>query len=621
MWRRPALAALLVVAACSPAPAPQRSTAPIAPSSSGAQRLSSALSDMYASRYTVAQREFAALLAASPRDADAVASFALFLNYTGKSDPAQSEAALATAVAPTSAYAYAVLCRVNDWAAQYESAVTAGRRAIQLSPSQPLAHLFLSEALADTGQLVDAQAQIDAARPLIDAQPTPYLKAELLRETGNLAGDRGDDAGHLDSFKSANAQQPGWLYRTSEVVEALSGANDAAAARQTLETAAATAPEDPLVLAQLGADAISIGDSELANTTWAEAARLAPSDPDILVAAGEVQVAVNHDFNAATADFQAALRADPANLQAAGYLMALARYVHRDPESGRAAIAAAVGAAPGRQGQRARTAPDPDARIQADAQRALDDVNAARRAAALPPVHLDSRLAASAESHSYYWLFNNLSPTVSGLGIHEETAGLTGYSGSFPWTRAVAHGYPNQRIGEDIDHRGDPVKAVDEWVNSVFHRFAIVRADLEAVGYGAAAAGPLLMEDLEFGFGPESSAGPVLYPGSGQSEVPAMFVDNELPDPVPAGQPRTTGSPVTVTFAAADSVQVTSFTLQDSSGHALSAYTGIPSDATENSAWLLPHSVFTPSSAYTAHIVARINGHSYDRSWTFTTAG
>jgi len=266
------------------------------------------------------------------------------------------------------------------------------------------------------------------------------------------------------------------------------------------------------------------------------------------------------------------------------------------------------------------TPADPTAQQAADAARALDDVNRARAAAGLPPVKLDSHLNSSALSHSYFWLFNNLSDTVSGLGIHQETPGLAGFSGRWPWDRAAAFGYPNQRIGEDIDHRGDPVKAVDDWVNSVFHRFAIVRPDLQVVGYGEAAAGPILMEDLEFGFAASSSLGPVLYPGDGQAQVPAIFVDNELPDPVPSGQPRTTGSPVTVTFGQDDRVSVSSFTLSDASGHTLPAYSDVPDEADENSAWLLPHAALQPNTAYTAHIVARVNGQAFDRTWSFTTA-
>ena len=247
-------------------------------------------------------------------------------------------------------------------------------------------------------------------------------------------------------------------------------------------------------------------------------------------------------------------------------------------------------------------------------------MNTARAAAGLAPVRLDPRLSASALSHSFYWLFNYFAPSVSGLGIHLETRGDPGYSGAYPWTRAVGFDYPNERIGEDITHSGAPGTAVAEWVNSVFHRFAIMRPDLRYVGYGEADIGSVLIEDMEFGFAVAAPAAPVLYPGAGQTHVPATFVDNELPDPVPAGKPRTTGYPVTVTFSAADRVSMHSFTLTSPSGAVLAAYVLAPSGSTENSASLLPVSPLVAGAAYTARISATVNGSAYSRTWTFTVA-
>jgi hypothetical protein len=234
-------------------------------------------------------------------------------------------------------------------------------------------------------------------------------------------------------------------------------------------------------------------------------------------------------------------------------------------------------------------------------------------------VQLDPRLSASARSHGYYWLFNNLSPAVAGLGIHLETQGFAGFSGAEPWDRATAAGYPDQRVGEDITHRGAADSAVADWVNSVFHRFAIMRPDLTVIGYGSADAGSVLIEDMEFGFAVARSTTPVVYPGAGQTNVPATFVDNELPDPVPAGASRTTGYPVTVTFSVADAVRMTAFTVAGPDGRTLPAYSLPPSGGTENSASLLPVSPLQAGTRYTAHITAYVNGTRFDRTWTFTT--
>jgi hypothetical protein len=235
-------------------------------------------------------------------------------------------------------------------------------------------------------------------------------------------------------------------------------------------------------------------------------------------------------------------------------------------------------------------------------------------------VHLDPRLSASALSHSFYWLFNYFSPSVNGLGIHREARGDPGFTAVYPWTRAAVFGYPNPRIGEDITHSGAPDSAVAEWVNSVFHRFAIMRPDLRVIGYGEANLGSVYMEDMEFGFAVAGPAAPVLYPAAGQLHVPATFVDNELPDPVPPGKPRTTGYPVTVTFSEAENVSMHAFTLTSPGGAVLAAYVLSPAGSTENSASLLPVAPLVAGAVYTARISATVNGAAYTRTWTFTVA-
>ena len=57
----------------------------------------------------------------------------------------------------------------------------------------------------------------------------------------------------------------------------------------------------------------------------------------------------------------------------------------------------------------------------------------------------------------------------------------------------------------------------------MFHRFSILRPDLRVIGYGEAEVGSVAMEDMEFGFAIATPAAPVLYPGAGQTQVPAII--------------------------------------------------------------------------------------------------
>ncbi|TMB93432.1 MAG: hypothetical protein E6J40_15115, partial [Chloroflexi bacterium] len=150
-------------------------------------------------------------------NAEAHAQYALFLNYRTRFAAARAEAERAGALDARDGRVAAILCRVDDWSQMLAQAVTAGRDAIRLAPRDPLAHLFLAEALADSGETAAAQREIGAASALISAASSAYLRAELHREQANLEGDRGDGHARVGAFQAARDAQPGWLYRSVEL--------------------------------------------------------------------------------------------------------------------------------------------------------------------------------------------------------------------------------------------------------------------------------------------------------------------------------------------------------------------------------------------------------------------
>jgi tetratricopeptide (TPR) repeat protein len=619
--RRGILVIALALTACSAAPAsPASPTAAPARAGDPVAELDAAQQQMFGNRYAAAAQAYSSIVRDHDGSAIAHADRALFLNYTRDLAGARLEADRAAQLAPADPHVAAARCRVDDWAARLATAVPEGRNAVAGLPDDPLAHLFLSEALADSGDAGAASKELDAAARLIGASAPAYLRAELHRERANAAHDRGDTAGQLAELTAARDAQPGWIERTSELVDAQNAAGDVAGARNALDASLALVPDDTATLASLGSLALADSDFPAAKTLFDRALARTRSDPAVLAGRAEVAVALDRDLDTAERLLAAALRLDPENGGIAGFLFGIDADLRGDPPRGLHVIAEAVNGTD-HKGLLDRTPPDPLAQQDADAQRALDAVNAARRSAALPPVSLESHLDDSARRHALYWLFNNASPDVVGLGIHHETAGSPGFVGVNSWNRAAALGYPNERIGEDITHHGDPVLAVGDWVNSVYHRFAIVRPDLVAVGFGDAHVGPLVIEDMEFGFAPPARSAPVLYPGDGQAQVPAIFVDNELPDPVPAGQPRTTGYPVTADWGQADSVRLQSFTLHSAAGAEAPGYVIGPSVLSENSATLLPAAPLQAKTVYTATLSAVVNGAAQTWTWSFTTAG
>lgn len=589
-------------------------TARVAAALRGAQGL------VFANQYHAADAAYASLVATHPASAGAHAAYALFLNDEHSFAEALRQAQLAVAAGGRDAYPAAVLCRVRDWSNRLDDAIAAGRRAVQLDDRQPAGHLYLAEALADHGDTTAAEQQITRAAQLIGPAADAYDRAELARERANLAHDLGKPDQQLVDLTAARDAQPGWVERSSELAQFYLDQGKLDLARSTLQTVITLAPDDPGPLVSLGSVAVFEGDFATAATVLHRAVPLDPNDSGLLDFLAEVDVAQGHDPAAAQRELLASLRLNPGDEQAVAYLLALGRATGSDQAAIHDQINEAVSGDRGpREAERHRTPPDPVATQALHRATALAAVNQERALAGLPPVREDDRLSTSAEAHSEYWLFNNASASVANLGIHKETPGLLGFVGVNAWDRAVAWGYPNRRIGEDITHRGDAVDAVGDWVNSVYHRFPIMRPDLEVIGYADVVIGPLPMQDMEFGFGPPTDFTPVAFPADGQVNVPAVFIDNELPDPVPAGAPRTTGSPVTVTFSPLQSVRVSSFTVAGPDGAALPAYVLPPTVETENSASLLTVSPLSAHTRYTAHLSAQLNGHGYERTWSFTT--
>jgi Flp pilus assembly protein TadD len=623
--RRPSAVLLLVVlqlAGCSSAP-PQP-PAPVTPQAVTAA-LAAADSLFFENHYDEAQRGYARLVGRAPGDPLAHAAYALFLNYRMDFTAALAEARTAVAAGPRSGRAQAVLCRVQDWSMHVDEAVAAGTRAVSLAPADPLTHLFLSEALADHGDREGAQRQIDAAAAALGPQSSAYERAEIHRERANLARDAGDKAGEVAADIAAHDQQPGWVERSSELAGAYIDSNQLDAAHRVLEGALALAPADAQLLASLGSLALQQPDFATAEQAYTRLLALTPRDPSVLEAVAEVAMAVHHDSRGARQLLLRALAADPNDIAAVDFILRLARTVDGDEAVAREQIQDTVAAVRGVDGPRPRplVIPDPDAARAAHGLVALAEVNRARSAAGVGPVILDPQLSQSAAAHCFYWLANNALPAVADLGIHRETPGTPGFTGVRAGDRANAAGWHGVSISEDITHRGGAVAAVTDWVDSVYHRFPIIRPDLRSIGYADCSLGPLPMEDMEFGFGAApagSRSTPVLVPGDGQRDVPTTFLDNELPDPLPTGAARNAGFPVTVTFDQAAGVRLRGLSLRDASGAEVPAYTLSPGADNENSASLLPRSPLKAANLYTAQITATVDGHAYERTWSFRTA-
>ena len=534
------LAAVLVLTACSSSSTPPPAATPSPP---GAQAVATALAAaealFFANHYDDAQRGYAELVAIAPGSASAHAAYALFLNYRMDFPAALTEARAGVSAAAGDGRVRAVLTRVQDWSMHIDDAVASGARAIAVAAADPLTHLFYSEALADHGETAAAQAQIDAASAALGAHSTDYERAELQRERANLARDSGDTAGELSADLAAHDLQPGWIERSSELAGADIDNNQLPGAHQVLQAALALAPDDARLLATLGSVAIQQPDYATADQVYTRLLRISPRDPTVLEFAALVAMAVHRELEGGAARLLLrAIAADPTDVAAADFILHLARSVDGDEAAAREQILDTVATVEGADGSRPRpvTVPDPTAQLHAHGLLALAEVNRARLAAGVAPVTLDAGLSQSADFHCFYWLANNALPQVADLGIHQETPGQPGFTGVRAGDRAYAAGFRGGAIYEDITHRGGATAAVSDWVDSIYHRFPIIRPELRTIGSADRSIGPLPMEDMEFGMGPPPArtSPPVLdppRPARGADHLPRQ----RAPLPAPQG--------------------------------------------------------------------------------------
>ncbi len=589
---------------------------PVAPKTSGPSA-ESALALMFQNKYAAATSQLQDLIKAHPQDAKDHAAYALILNYETKQKAALDEAQKAQSLAPHDGFVLTILTRVEDWNDDIQSAARDGAAAVKSAPGSTLAHVFYAEALADVGQYANAQTQLAKGAELAK-KGTDYDKAEVERNWANYYRDKKDYTQALVHLKLAAGAQPKWVERLLELARFSVARQDLSGATQFLQRAATLSPDDAGLREQLGEVALFAQDYDVAKTAYQAALQLQPRSALDLKMLGDIAVARDKDATTAARDERAAVAAEPTDQEAGAYLVAVLRYLNKDETS--AAQAAKETVAPGGVGAApAATYVDLD-KAAADRQAlALATVNRYRRLAGLGPVTSSTIIHQSALAHAFYTFFNGALASIRDLGIHKEESSGQGYVGGNVLTRAQHFGYPQRSMAEVITHRTDPAGAVSDWIDSVYHRFPLLRADLLEVGYGDAYLGPMTVQVMDMSYRETTSGRVILYPADNQINVPAAFNGNEIPDPAPnASYPI--GYPVTATFDRNARVTITAFHLLDHSGADLPGISLQPSNETENSFAFLANTPLQAGTTYTAELTYTLNGVAGGKTWHFTTA-
>jgi tetratricopeptide (TPR) repeat protein len=602
------LVAALLAACDSIAPKPTGPTA------------QSALDLMFQNKYSAAASQLQDLIKAHPQDARDHASYALLLNYETKQKQALDEARKAQQLAPNDGFVLTVLTRVEDWNNNLQAAATDGATAVKLSPSSALARAFYGEALADVGRYSDAQSQLNKGAALAKSG-SDYEKAEIDRNWANYYRDKKDFTQSLNYLKLAAGAQPNWVERLLELARFSIGQQDLTGATQYLERAATLSPDDAGLREQLGEVALFAQDYNVAKSAYQAALKLQPRSALDLEILGDIAVALDKDTTTATNDERAAIAAQPTDDEAGAYLVAVLRYLVKDQAAAQQAAKATVAPTPGP--GPAATFVDLDQLALNRQAAAVAAVNQYRKLAGLAPVNTSTVIHQSALAHAFYTFFNGASPKIRDLGIHLEQSDGLGYTGDNVLARAQHFGYPQRSMAEVITHQSDPGGAVSDWIDSVYHRFPILRADLLELGYGDAYLGPMTVQVMDMSYRETATGRVVLYPAPGQANVPTAFNGNEIPDPLKnAGSTVSypVGYPITATFDRNARVTISAFHFRDPSGADLPGVTLQPNNDTENSFAFLANTPLQAGTTYSADLTYTINGISGHKSWQFTTA-
>jgi hypothetical protein len=264
----------------------------------------------------------------------------------------------------------------------------------------------------------------------------------------------------------------------------------------------------------------------------------------------------------------------------------------------------------------ATNCPRPPAGTDARAEAAYDRVNAYRQAVGLGCSPFSTQIAAAAAAHSAYYVGNKGACIAS---PHREVMGCNKFVAERFADRDKAAGYTGNPAYEAMTYVGNGSKAVDLWVDSVWHRIPILSPFVGDSGYGGVDA----CDTMNFAWADKpSTEAPVVYPFSGQTNVPRSWdgatESPALPVP-PKGWPS--GYPIMVYGA---ELNVTSHTLSDSDGKALDHVWLAPADAASmgilrNEVAMYAHAPLKAGATYRVVIEGTRKGEAVHLDWSFTT--
>jgi hypothetical protein len=247
---------------------------------------------------------------------------------------------------------------------------------------------------------------------------------------------------------------------------------------------------------------------------------------------------------------------------------------------------------------------------------AYDRVNAYRAMVGLPCSSFSPPIAAAAAAHCAYYVANHGSCVAS---AHREVSGCSKFRAERFGDRLKLASYSGNAAYETMTYVGAGARAVDLWVDSVWHRIPLLSPWVGDAGYGGAEG----CDTMDFGWtAPPANQAPVVYPFDHQTKVPTEF-DGRTESPTLPTPPRGWPSGYPIMVYGAD-LAVSSHQLLDSQMMPVPHVWMAPGDAASmgilrNEMVMYAHAPLARAATYRVVIEAQRDGQPVHLDWTFTT--
>ena len=251
---------------------------------------------------------------------------------------------------------------------------------------------------------------------------------------------------------------------------------------------------------------------------------------------------------------------------------------------------------------------------------ALDRTNWYRKNVGVQLVDMDPAINLAAQSHANYYekhvaAYN--SGQIPGGAHAESSAFADGFTGEDFGDRMAAAGYMGSPGFEVMAFIGNPVSAVDGWVETVYHRIPYVTPEMIDAGYGGSSKADV----MNFGRGGANGQHVVVYPWDGQTGLKRSWDGYESPQPPPPESGYPSGTIITLTTSAGMALEIDSHQILDPAGTPLDhVWHPKGSNGFMSATWALyANSPLEPETTYTVSLSGQLAGSAWSKEWSFTT--